>query len=105
MSEDVVHRTPKGAYSVTAHPGYVRARELVRTLAPAALRDVMDEHDLTVDEVAEIMGLSPSAVRHRLYGRKEIALAEVVALALELHVDPAVFYTVNRRRGRSPLAS
>lgn len=90
---------------MTAWRSYVQTREFVRTLAPMALRNLMDEHDLGVDEIAEIMGLSPSAIRHRLYGRKEMALAEMVALAVELGEDPAVFYAITPRGGHSPVAN
>lgn len=83
-----VNRTPKGAYKDTADPGYAEARDRCDSAIGIALRQIMDAKGVTAGDVAKIMGLSPAAVRHRLYGARKMTAAEVFGLAKVLKFDP-----------------
>lgn len=87
-AERVNPPTPKGAYKHTAAPEYVEAHDKCDSVIGIALRRIMDERGVTAGDVAKIMGLSPAAVRHRLYGARKMSAAEVFGLATALQFDP-----------------
>lgn len=80
--------TPKGAYRDTADPGYAEVRDRCEAAIGIALRQIMDARGVTAADVGKIMGLSPAAVRHRLYGARKMTAGEVIGLAMKLDFDP-----------------
>ena len=86
---------PKGTYAHLASPQYREEEEWVRDNVPVVLGVIMRRRKLTMEGIGKLMGLSPAAVRHRVYGRTEFTVPELVALARELELDPAVFYDRN----------
>lgn len=85
-------RTPKGAFAGLAASEYREVEQFVREHVPVVLGVVMRRRGLTIAQLGEIMGLSPSAVKHRLSGRTEFSASELVGLARYLGLNPAVFY-------------
>ncbi len=109
---------PKGYYRDQAAPAFEIDREVWEDVAANGIRRILRETDMTVDQLAQHMGLSVGAVKHRLYGHKIIGFAELIALCSTLNIDPmciidparpmAPFPQVHFRRGRlgsSPAAT
>lgn len=80
--------TPKGAYKHTADPEYASAHDRCEQAIGIALRQIMDARGVTAADIGKIMGLSPAAVRHRLYGARKMSAGEVIGLAVKLEFDP-----------------
>jgi hypothetical protein len=89
---EVKKPAPRGSYATTAGEKYRAAGDYVVEQMPVILSMIMRARKLTIEDVGKVMGLSPSAVRHRLYGRTQCSLAEGVGLAAELEIDPRAFY-------------
>lgn len=90
-------RTPKGAFAGLAADEYREVERYVQEHVPVVLTIVMRRQGISVAKLGEIMGLSPSAVKHRLSGRTEFSISELVGLARYLGLDPAVFYDPDAR--------
>lgn len=84
------NRSRKGTYAHIADPTYARDRESWEYKGQEFLHRVMRERNLTIAQLGEHMGLSPGAVRHRLYGTKVIAYGEIMALCSSLDIDVTV---------------
>lgn len=85
-------RTPKGAYADQADAAYVRRRDELRDRIPTAMGVICRHLGWTHRELGQIMGLSPAAVKHRLYGRTEFSAAELLALAERIGIPPQAFF-------------
>lgn len=83
----VANQTPKGSYKHTADPQYASELARCESTIGIALRQIMDAKGVTAADVAKIMGLSPAAVRHRLYGARKVTAGEAQALAKALNFD------------------
>lgn len=74
--------------------------ELSRSLG-TALRDVMAQHGLSLDQVAAVLGRSRGYVSERTTGTRELSLDVVVAVARLLHMtEHAVMVEVMERARR-----
>lgn len=85
-------QAPKGSYRETGDPGYAERRARADEMVRVSLRQVLNSKGVTIAQAAQLMGLSPAALRHRLYGRTEMSAAELFALSWALGVDARVFY-------------
>ena len=75
--------------------------DLSRTLS-SALRDVMVEHDVTLDQVAGVLGRSRGYVSERTTGVRELSLDIVVAVAHLTHLsEHAIMLEVTERARRA----
>ena len=71
--------------------------ELSRSLG-TALRDVMTQHGITLDQVAAVLGRSRGYVSERTTGARELSLDIVVAVARLTHLtEHAVMVEVTER--------
>lgn len=68
-----------------------------------ALRDYMVEHDLTVEQVAALLGRSPGYVSHRTTGRAPLSLDIILAVAeLSRISEQALVVELTNRVGWEP---
>lgn len=91
--------TPKGAYQKYANPDYVSRKALVKDLVPRVLRIALEARGITHDDAARLMGLSTAAFRDRLYGRTNLSIEEVIALAQTLDLDMSMLWNPNTTIG------
>lgn len=69
----------------------------------AAVRDIMADHGITQQQVADTLGRSQAYVSHRLIGRRELSLDIVQAVANLTHMSPrAVMVEVSERMSSAP---
>ena|SRR5687767_2109239 len=69
----------------------------------AAVRDIMADHGITQQQVADLLGRSQAYVSHRLIGRRELSLDIVQAVANLSHMSPrAVMVEVSERMSSAP---
>lgn len=86
---------PRNFYAESADADYRALRERVKAQAPVVLGLLLQQRSKSQADLARHMGLSHSAVRHRVYGRTEFTVSELVAIAHWLDVDVAVFTDPN----------
>lgn len=91
-AEPVAPRTPRGAFASTADPQYAARRDELRDRIPTAMGVICRYLGWTHKELGQIMGLSPAAVKHRLYARTEFTASELIALAERLGIPPQAFF-------------
>lgn len=77
----------KGAYACDAPAWVHEMQDHIQKQSGERLNRLLAERDVTHREMAAILGLSPSALRHRVYGRTPLNLSEAVVAAYHLNVD------------------
>lgn len=83
---------PKGFYADRADAAYRKAQDEAKSEILGLIQILMTRRRITKAELAEKMGLSEAAVRHRLNGRTEFGVYELVGLARLFDVPVQAFF-------------
>ncbi len=85
-------RAARGSFQSIADPQYVARRDELRERIPTALGVICRYRGWTHAQLGEIMGLSPAALKHRIYGRTEFSAAELIALSERIGIPVQAFF-------------